>query len=161
MSSCPLPPLLPYRSGQHTKPFNPGLDRFNQNGKRRKFSTEGALTACSTFPRVKTAIPCVLYPIKHWLIAWSNEYYRPQPSLNLPCLRVWKQLTYFLSFSTSSVFPLHFAMSEIFYFARGGGGGIVNNFWPTLVTTFLYTDNSYVIFGISHNLLNMETCLRI
>ena len=42
------------------------------------------------------------------LIKWAQ--YSPEP----PCLRAWTQLTYFLSFSTSSVFPLHFSMSKIF-----------------------------------------------
>ena len=52
------------------------------------------------------------------------------PALNCPCLRVWTQLTYFLSFSTSSVFSLPFAMSGIFYFSqcpkRKGVGSIIS-----------------------------------
>ena len=40
------------------------------------------------------------------------------PALNRPCLRAWTQLTYFLSFSLSSVFSLHFALSRSFYFAH-------------------------------------------
>ena len=44
------------------------------------------------------------------------------------------QLTYFLSFSTGSVFPLHFGMSRIFYFVQGPKRqGSVSNFRVTLV----------------------------
>ena len=56
------------------------------------------------------------------------------PALNRPCLRTWTQMSYFLSLSTSSVFPLHFAMSRTFYSvqrAKRQGGG--NNFLVTLV----------------------------
>ena len=40
------------------------------------------------------------------------------PDLNRPCLRAWTQLTYFLSFSTISVFSLPFVMSRMFYLAQ-------------------------------------------
>ena len=55
-----------------------------------------------------------------WLIKWVQlaAAFDHGPALNCPCLCAWTQLTYFLSFSTISVFPLHFAMSRIFYFAQ-------------------------------------------
>ena len=61
----------------------------------------------------------LLHVMKHSLIAWLNEYSWHQLStIAQSCLRAWTQLTYFLSFFTISLFPLHFAMSEIFYFAQ-------------------------------------------
>ena len=81
----------------------------------------------------------LLYIITQSLIDWSNECSWHQLSTiaqpwTTPVLRAWTQLTYFLSFSTSSVFSLHFARSRIFYFAqcpkRQGG---VNNLRVTLV----------------------------
>ena len=56
------------------------------------------------------------------------------PALNRPCLPAWTQLTYFLFFSTSSVFPLHLAMSRIFYFApvsKTPRGVSIISEWPS------------------------------
>ena len=77
------------------------------------------------------------------LMAWLNEHswhlalaVYHNPALNRPCLRAWTQLTYFLSLSTSSVFPSHFAMSRIFYLAQcPKHQGDVNNFRGTVVWT--------------------------
>ena len=85
-----------------------------------------------------------------WLIDWLWVKLAPavahSPALNRPCLRAWIQLTYFLSFPTSSIFPLPFAMSRIFYFAqcpkRQGG---VNNFRVTLVFSYHYEGFKYFI----------------
>ena len=76
------------------------------------------------------------------LIAWLNECswhllssFDHSLALNYPCLRAWTQLTHILC-STSSVFPLYFAMSKSFHFVqcpkRQGG---VNSFTVTLVYT--------------------------
>ena len=77
-------------------------------------------------------------PVRAWkeqaICLKKTIYYNHSPALNRPCLRAGTQPTYFLSFSTSSVCPLHFAMNRSFYFApcpkRQGG---VNNFRVTLV----------------------------
>ena len=71
-----------------------------------------------------------------WLIKWVQ--FTPavdhSPALNRPCLPAWTQLTYFLSFSTSPVFPLHFAMSRIFISLNvQNAKGSVNIFRVTLV----------------------------
>ena len=66
----------------------------------------------------------------------------PIPVLNHPCLRGWTQLTYFLSFFTSSVCPLHFAMSRSFYFVQcPNRQGILE--WPSYLL-------DYVVFPGSH-----------
>ena len=53
-----------------------------------------------------------------WLIKWVQltPALNHSPALNRPCLRASRQLTYSLSFSTHSVFPLHFAMSRLVLF---------------------------------------------
>ena len=57
-------------------------------------------------------------------------------ALDCPRLRAWTQLTYFLSFSISSVVPLHFTMNKISFFAQcPKDQGSVNNFRMTLVCT--------------------------
>ena len=55
-----------------------------------------------------------------WLIKWVQLAAAAvhNPALNRPCLRAWAYLTYFLSFSTSSVFPLHFTISRILCFVQ-------------------------------------------
>ena len=54
-------------------------------------------------------------------------------ALNRPCLRAWTQLTYFLSFSTSSLFRLHCAMSRIFISAsvQNAKGVSIISEWPS------------------------------
>ena len=66
------------------------------------------------------------------LIDWLNEYsWHQLLTIAQPCLRIWTQLTYFLS---SSVFSLHFAMSRIFYLVQcPKRQGRINNFRVTLV----------------------------
>ena len=70
------------------------------------------------------------------LIKWLQlaPAFDHSPALNRPCLRAWTQLTYFLSFPTSSVFPLPFAMSRIFISPSvQNAKESVNNFRVTLV----------------------------
>ena len=51
-----------------------------------------------------------------WLIKWVQltPAFDHNPVLNRFCLRIWTQLTYFLSFPTISVWSLYFAMSRVF-----------------------------------------------
>ena len=90
----------------------------------------------------------LLYGMVQSLIAWLNgrSWHRLSTIAPAPCLRAWTQLTYFFSFSTSSVSPLHFALSSIFYFAQcpqcQGG---VNNSRVFLV----YCMRNYIVWLLS------------
>ena len=69
------------------------------------------------------------------LIAWLNEcsWHLLSPRAR-PWLPTWTQLTYFLSISTRSVFPLYYAVSRIIFSSSVQiAKGIVNNFRVTLV----------------------------
>ena len=84
----------------------------------------------------------LLYVITQPLIAWLNECgWHQLSTIAQPWtarLRAWTQLTYFLSFSTTSVFPLHFALNRIFHFAQcPKRQGDVNNLRVTLVAAML------------------------
>ena len=77
-----------------------------------------------------------LIAVIDWLIKWvqSAPAVDHSPVLKGPCLRAWTQLTYFLSFFISSVFPLHFAMSRIFCVIqcpKSQGEGLINFPWPS------------------------------
>ena len=72
-----------------------------------------------------------------WLIKWVQlaSAVDRSPVLDHSGLRAWTQLTYFLSFYTSSVFPFHFAVNRIFISSSvqtqtPRGGSIISE-WPS------------------------------
>ena len=81
------------------------------------------------------------------------------PALNRSCLRAWTQLAYFLSFSTNSVFLLHFGMSRIFYFTqclkRQGG---VNNLRVILVSLEFTTVINSMLFHLALPYKTLQYC---
>ena len=98
------------------------------------------------------------------LIKWVSAFYQ-SPALNRPCLRAWTQLTYFLSFSTSPVFPLHFAMSRIFYFVqrpkRHGEGVSIISEWPSYSIERIFVSLHWWCLHRHNSLSKKKTARRI
>ena len=105
------------------------LEQFNEGYLPLEWSNTVTFFGRTIVLRDDAVIDCLIKWVQ-WPPAVDHS-----PALNRLCLRAWTQLTYFHSFSASSVFPLHFAMSRISYFIqcpkRHGG---VNNFRVTLVS---------------------------
>ena len=96
-----------------------------------------------------------------WLIKWVQlaPAVDHSPVLNRSCLRAWTQLTYFLSFSTSPVFLLQFAMSRIFYFAqcpKRQGMSVISE-WPSYNQNVFLTEK---LKKIEKPLINFYPCSK-
>ena len=109
--------------------------------------------------------------IMDWLIKWTHlaPAVDRSPALNRLCLRAWTQLTYFLSFSTSSVFPLHFAMSRIFISSsvQNAKGVSIISEWPSYFRHYVNYRNRKLDLNeeqriLEFNCLNIESkrCLK-